>query len=80
MRSLLKASGVAVLLAAVCLLAANGGVQASRMGAMRMLHHESGIGTPPSAFEELVSFSKRSLLFRYSAVPSSVICEKKLLS
>ncbi|CAK0786959.1 hypothetical protein CVIRNUC_010173 [Coccomyxa viridis] len=44
MRSLLKASGVAVLLAAVCLLAANGGVQASRMGAMRMLHHESGIG------------------------------------
>ena len=78
MRSLLKASGVAVLLAAVCLLAANGGVQASRMGAMRMLHHESGIGTPPSAIEELMSFSRRSLLIKYSAVCATVICRMKL--
>ena len=79
MQSLLKASGVAVLLASVCLLAANGGVQASRMGAMRMLHHESGIGTPPSALEELMSLSRGSLLIKYSAVPATVICRIKLL-
>ena len=79
MRSPLKASGVAVLLAAVCLLAANGGVQASRMGAMRMLHHESGIGTPPSAIEELLSFPRRSLFFEYSAVPATVIYRMNLL-
>ena len=75
MRSLLKASGVAVLLAAVCLLAANGGVQASRMGGMRMLHHDRGMGTTPSAVEDLMSFPGHlsPLSVPPSLLPSSAV-------
>lgn len=68
MPSLLKASGVAVLLAAVCLLAANGGVQASRIGAMRVLHQDSQNGTAPSAFEGFMLLMKRALFSKCSAM------------